>query len=412
MVFDKFGKFIGKGTKIVAGDPEVIKWPDHLDPRSYVAWRYPKNEIRIGSVLIVNEAQKALFFRDGKLMGVIDAGRHFLDTQNVPFLQGLVTGLYGESIFKADVVFVNLLRYQDQLGGRAFIDWIGVHLLYNATYYYTVDENRLETFYTRVMGTSSEVTSDDIREMIAPIIDSTLRDALAEYATEQARMGRTIQNVSDFMAMLNEFSDYVKARISQRVNEMFGIAISELVLRLDISDEDKRILQMSGPRAFAAMYEREWMGREKIAEKLSQGQGSAGTAAAVAPFIMMPWMMYPPPMPPAQQQMTPPQQPGQPQQQRPPYPYYPYPYPYPPQQQYPGYQYPYPYPPQQQQPYPPPQYPPQQQPAQQQQPQQIPQLVCPYCGRPIPYMAPVCPHCAKRIKWCPDGRPVKEEDNC
>ncbi len=381
MVFDKIGKIFGKGARAVGGDVEVIKWPAHLNPQNYIAWRYPKTDIRLGSVLIVNEAQKALFFRDGKLMGIIDAGRHILDTQNVPFLEGLVTGLYGETIFKADVVFVNLLRYQDAVSGRVFIDWIGVHLLYKATLYYTVDENNLETFYLRVMGLKSEVTVDDVRKALVPFIDTTLRDALAEYSSMQAQQGRTIQNVSDFLAMLNEFSDYVKASISQKISSMFGITISDLLLHLDISDEDKRILQMSGPRAFAAMYEREWAGREKISENLAKGEGSSATAGAVAPFIMMPWMMYPPPQPPTQQQqqMTPPARPQQ--------------YPYPPQP------YPYSYPPYPTQP-------------QTQQPQPQPSLVCPYCGKPIPFLSPICPHCAKRIKWCPDGRAVKEEDQC
>ena len=435
MVFDKLGKALGKGAKIVGGGGlEVIKWPEDLDPQNYIAWKYPNEDIKLGSVAIVNESQRAVFLRDGKLLGVLGPGRHTLDTQNVPFLHGLVEGLYGETIFKATVVFINLIQYDARFGDRAFIDWIGVHLLFNGTYYFTIDENKIELFYTRFMGVSQEVTLDEVRRKVNPFIISTLIDAFAEYSNEQARQGRTIQNVSDFLAMISEFSDYAKAKVAQRVNDMYGLVITDITLRIDISEEDKQILQMSGPRAFAALYQRDWTGRERIAESLSKAQGSG----AVAPFIMMPWMMYPPmpPQQPPQPPMTPPAKPGQPPtppgpaQQRPPQGY---PYPYPPYPPYPGY--PYPPPQQPQQPYPgqaqqrppqPTQYPPQpwgyqQYPGyyQQQPPQQAPQAPpqappmtkpkCPYCGREIPAFSPVCPYCAQPIKWCPDGRPVRAD---
>ncbi|MEB3860825.1 MAG: SPFH domain-containing protein, partial [Desulfurococcales archaeon] len=317
MVFDKIGRALGKGAgKIAGGERVVIKWPEDLDPESYIAWKYPRDVIDLGSVLIVNESQRAVFLRDGKILGVLGPGRHMLDTQNVPFLKGLVEGLYGESIFKANVVFINLLQYEARFGDRAFIDWVGVHLLFNGTYYFTVDENKIELFYTRFMGVQSEVTKDEVKRKINPFIVSTLVDALGEYASEQARAGRTLQNVSDFLAMLGEFGEYVKAKVAQKVNEMYGLKLNDIMIKIDISDEDKAILQMSGPRAFAAMYQRDWQGRERIAESLSKAQGSG----AVAPFVMMPWMMYPP-QPPPQQQGQPMTPPARPQQYPPPYPY-------------------------------------------------------------------------------------------
>jgi len=431
LVFDKIGRALGKGARALGGDMEVIKWPDHLDPTVYVAWKYPNDVIRAGSVMIVDEAQRAIFIRDGKILGVLGPGRHIVNTQNVPFLQGFVEELYGESIFRANVVFVNLLQYDGKFGDRAFIDWVGVHLLFNGEYFFTVDENKLEVFYVRLMGVKPELTKKDVTKKINSFIVTTLIDAFGEYASEQARQGRIVQNVSDFLAMVQEFTEYAKARIGQKVNDMFGVRINEIMLRIDISDKDKEILQMSGPRAFAAMYQRDWTGRERIAESLSKAPASG----VVAPFMMMPWMMYPPqppPQPPQQPPMTPPARPGQqpppgqqgyPPQQAPPYPY-PYPYPYQPQ----PYQQPYYWgqpqqaPPQTQQRPPQPGQPgtPQQPPPgyQQAPPAGVAQTPpaakarCPYCGREIPPFAPVCPYCASPIRWCPDGRAVRADEQC
>ena len=43
-------------------------------------------DIRLGSQLIVEESQQAVFFRDGKALDTFGPGRHTLATQNVPIL--------------------------------------------------------------------------------------------------------------------------------------------------------------------------------------------------------------------------------------------------------------------------------------------------------------------------------------
>lgn len=348
-----------------------IEWPEHLDPGSVVAWRYPSTSIHHGALLVVGESQRALFLRDGKLLGVVPAGRHRLDTRELPFLRGLLERVAGGSPFHSSVVLVNLLQYDALFGGRAFIDWVGVHLQFNGSYYFTVDENRLETFYTRLMGAGEEVTVEAVRGKVNPFIVSSLADAFAEYAGEQARAGRTVQSVSDFLAMLGEFSDYARARVAERVDQMYGVRIVDMAFTIDVSDEDKRILQMSGPRAQAAAYERAWRGRETVSSNLGQ-------AGSIAPVLVAPWTMPPP-----QQQwgpQPPPQQPTPPatgQQAQPP------------QGVVGG-----------------------QQPVGPSQPRRSGRPRCPYCGMEVPVFSPVCPYCARPIQWCPDGSPAQPDGGC
>ena len=68
----------------------------------------------IGSQLIVEESQQAVFFRDGKALDTFGPGRHTLATQNIPILAsifGLPFG--GESPFQAAVVFVSTKTFLD-----------------------------------------------------------------------------------------------------------------------------------------------------------------------------------------------------------------------------------------------------------------------------------------------------------
>ena len=60
-----------------------------------IAWKFPSENIRLGSQLIVNESQEALFFRDGKALDIFGPGRHNLKTDNLPLLHRLISLPFG-----------------------------------------------------------------------------------------------------------------------------------------------------------------------------------------------------------------------------------------------------------------------------------------------------------------------------
>jgi len=83
-------------------------------------WVYPYDDLRWGSMLVVNEYEKAIFMRDGKVYDVFPAGRYLITTQNLPLLTSafnLLAG-YGETPFKAKVVFVSLKQFKSKLAQR------------------------------------------------------------------------------------------------------------------------------------------------------------------------------------------------------------------------------------------------------------------------------------------------------
>jgi excisionase family DNA binding protein len=65
-------------------------------------------DIKLGSQLIVNPYETAVFVRGGEPMGTFEPGRHTLTTENIPMLTNLMEwGLFGgENVFTADVYFV------------------------------------------------------------------------------------------------------------------------------------------------------------------------------------------------------------------------------------------------------------------------------------------------------------------
>lgn len=95
----------------------MVARPD--DAKSQVVWKHPDKTIPMKSQLTVEADEKAVFFRDGKVVKTMDAGRHTLDSSNLPFLSNLVDSFTGGDVFIAEVFFVNVREHTGvKFGGR------------------------------------------------------------------------------------------------------------------------------------------------------------------------------------------------------------------------------------------------------------------------------------------------------
>ncbi|MCA9295933.1 MAG: SPFH domain-containing protein, partial [Phycisphaerales bacterium] len=82
----------------------MVARPD--DAKSQVVWKHPDPTIPMKAQLTVEADEKAVFFRDGKVVATLSAGRHTLDTSNFPFLSDLIDSFTGGNVFIAEVFFV------------------------------------------------------------------------------------------------------------------------------------------------------------------------------------------------------------------------------------------------------------------------------------------------------------------
>lgn len=81
--------------------------------RDEIVQKFPRGglgDIKLGSQLIVNPGETAVFVRGGEPMGTFESGRHTLTTENIPLLTNLLEkGLFGgKNVFTADVYFVKI----------------------------------------------------------------------------------------------------------------------------------------------------------------------------------------------------------------------------------------------------------------------------------------------------------------
>lgn len=81
---------------------------DGLKSRDWLIYKYPSDSLVLGSQLIVQEGQVAIFVKSGRICDVFYPGTYTLATENLPILKSLVNMPFGgQTPFSAEIYFIN-----------------------------------------------------------------------------------------------------------------------------------------------------------------------------------------------------------------------------------------------------------------------------------------------------------------
>ncbi|WP_322176284.1 SPFH domain-containing protein [Acutalibacter caecimuris] len=82
--------------------------------------KYPSEQFVLGSQLIVNQGQEALFFKGGEALDLFGPGTHTLSTGNLPLLYKLVNLPFGgKTPFSAEIYYINTTDNIDMKWGTS-----------------------------------------------------------------------------------------------------------------------------------------------------------------------------------------------------------------------------------------------------------------------------------------------------
>ena len=204
---------------------QVIQYQDPTG-RTMVA-RYPENgtaPIQLGSQLIVEESQQAVFLRDGKALDTFGPGRHTLATQNLPLLTRLLGLPFdGKSPFQAAVFFVSSQTFLDLKWGTkepvVFRDKELAMVRLRAFGKFAVRVVNPQLFVNTVVGTIGTYTTDGVESYFKDVIVSRLNDLL----------GENLESIFDLPKVYDELGMGLKSRVSDDFSK-YGIELVDLFL--------------------------------------------------------------------------------------------------------------------------------------------------------------------------------------
>lgn len=203
-----------------------------------LVWKFPSEELRLGSQLIVNQSQEALFLKGGQVCDLFGPGRHTLTSANLPLLNKLVDLPFGgQTPFAAEVWFINKTVKRDLKWGTP-----SPIPLIEPTYNYPISARAYGRWGLRVQDSrvfvrhmvGSQIAADTAKvlEYFIGEIHQRFSAALAKFIHEQKT------SIFEMNVKLNELSQFSLTAIAPEFAK-FGIEVINFnVERVSIPDNE------------------------------------------------------------------------------------------------------------------------------------------------------------------------------
>ena len=263
-----------------------------------IIWRYPEQSIPFGAKVKVRSDETAVFFREGKTMGVLEAGTYPIDSKNIPFLSELfVSPLTGGNYDLTELFFVRrtevLHRIEErELGSYSDLGTrLLVTLLFNTRFGMRVHRPvALIELLAGQRATASEQAKAWIDGRVGSLLSAVVGQVMASEPVTQV--------------ISNQFSEQIGQAVIEQAHRLFdaeGVEITRFVdLRLRLTEDSRRALDDVSRKMATLALDRE--GAELARDPgyaqyhLVQGQRAMleGIGKGAAAGTAMPMMALPP----------------------------------------------------------------------------------------------------------------------
>jgi len=213
-------------------------------------WRFPSDDLRIGTQLVVNTAQTAFFVKGGVIHDQFPPGTYTISTQNIPLLNKVLNIPFGgESPFKAEVWYVNLINKLDCKWGTITPIQLedpkyGIVVPIRAYGQYGIKICRPKFFLQSLVGNMASYESDKIMEYFKGKIISSLTSLISQKIA--------LENISilEINAHLDSLSSYCQEKLDFK---NYGIDIVNFYfMSINIPENDESIKRLKEAKDLAA----------------------------------------------------------------------------------------------------------------------------------------------------------------
>lgn len=202
---------------------KVIKYEG--DNTTFV-WKSPVEDFNTTSQLIVHESQEAVFFMNGQALDVFEAGRHTLETQNIPLIRRLLSLPTGRKTpFHCEVYFVNKTQQMAiKWGTDSQVQFMEptykFPLQIGASGEMTLSVSDSRRLLVKLVGTESSLTQSGLVAQFRSYLMSKIKPYIA------STMQSASYSIFEVDAHMDEFSSALKQVLKPDFTE-FGLSLDK-----------------------------------------------------------------------------------------------------------------------------------------------------------------------------------------
>ena len=218
--------------------------------QDFIVWRHPNRDIAVGSQILVNESEEALLFENGQLLHILKAGRHLVESGNIPGLDGLIRRSIGNnSPIRLDTWFVSKTVSTDYKWGVQLQAKDTTHQLIVPVGSYGSMLIRIEdpaSFVVQVVGKKVSMNKTELKEFLIPNIERSLKD----YIADKIKQGKL--DIFTIESILEEASASTKRSI-EKAFERFGLKLIDFYIQgIEVIGDNPEYLKIKASLADAA----------------------------------------------------------------------------------------------------------------------------------------------------------------
>lgn len=220
---------------------EVIKYNG---PPGVFAWRYPNQELGTWTQLIVNETQEVILFKGGQALDLFTAGRHTLNTTNIPILSNIVNLPFGgKSPFSAEVWFVNKLRSLDVKWGTSSPIQLqdpkyNIIVSLRAFGQFGVQIENSRKFLLKMVGTLQTFDQDTLVKYFRGVLMSNIHEIISSYIVHKRI------SVVEINAYAAEISKHIQQAIAPAFQDIGLSLLNFYVDSINIPENDPAAMRL------------------------------------------------------------------------------------------------------------------------------------------------------------------------
>jgi membrane protease subunit (stomatin/prohibitin family) len=260
-----------------------IKFDGQASGLHWLVYKYPSEQFVLGSQLIVNQGQEALFLKGGEALDLFGPGTHTLTTGNLPLLNKLVNLPFGgKTPFTAEIYYVNRTVKLDLPWGTQTaipLEDPKYGLLLNVGAYgqYGIAINNTRLFLSRIIGAIPHGAIGDyttILKYFSGLIAAKTKSVVSEYMIKKQI------SFLEISAYLSELSDLFREAVRDEFDR-FGVEIVNFFCE-SIAPNQKDYEKLRGYKEELALGKDFYRERRSldIAEELAKNPSTGGIANA------------------------------------------------------------------------------------------------------------------------------------
>lgn len=240
---------------------DVIKYEGAND---VLVWKHPREDFNTGTQLIVHESQEALLFLNGQALDLFGAGRHTLETQNLPvFSKFMKRPLGDQTPFHCEVYFINKVSVLDILWGTASPIPVQdpkyniiLPVRANGQFGLRVDNGR--KLLLKLVGTTKSFDKETLMNYFRGLLMTHIKDYISQLMVEKQI------SFLEIHGHIAETSEILKNKITPLFDDFGFDVVNFFVNSITVPSDDPGYTRIRN--ALAAAKEKELLAKGKRAE--------------------------------------------------------------------------------------------------------------------------------------------------